>query len=75
MWFAVPQEDAQSAIRNPTASTEGVVHFDTDSWGNRVAFLERLDPVNSLSKAYVEVDGKQHTDWTREFSYTEMNRF
>jgi hypothetical protein len=32
-------------------------------------------PVNALAKAYVEVDGKQHTDWTRDFSYSEMNRF
>ena len=31
--------------------------------------------IASLTKAYVEVDGKQHTDWTRDFSYSEMNRF
>jgi hypothetical protein len=32
-------------------------------------------PVNALAKAYVEVDGKQHTDWTRECTYGEINRF
>jgi transglutaminase-like putative cysteine protease len=29
-------------------------------------------PVNSLVKIYVEVDGKQSADWTREFTYTEV---
>jgi transglutaminase-like putative cysteine protease len=29
-------------------------------------------PVNSLPKMYVEVDGKQTTDWTREFTYREL---
>jgi transglutaminase-like putative cysteine protease len=30
-------------------------------------------PVNSLPKIYVEVDGKQSTDWTREFTYKELS--
>jgi transglutaminase-like putative cysteine protease len=29
-------------------------------------------PVNALTKIYVEVDGKQSADWTREFTYTEV---
>lgn len=29
-------------------------------------------PVNALHKMYVEVDGKQHTDWTRHFTYREV---
>jgi len=29
-------------------------------------------PVNALTKAYVEVDGKQSADWTREFTYREL---
>lgn len=29
-------------------------------------------PVNSLPKMYVEVDGKQSTDWTRQFTYKEL---
>jgi hypothetical protein len=28
--------------------------------------------VNSLPKVYVEVDGKQFTDWSRQFTYTEL---
>lgn len=30
-------------------------------------------PVNSLAKMYVEVDGKQFTDWTRELTYAEIH--
>jgi transglutaminase-like putative cysteine protease len=29
-------------------------------------------PVNSLPKLYVEIDGKQSTDWTRQFTYKEL---
>lgn len=29
-------------------------------------------PVNALHKMYVEVDGKQYTDWTRIFTYKEI---
>jgi transglutaminase-like putative cysteine protease len=29
-------------------------------------------PANSLPKAYVEIDGKQSTDWTRQFTYKEV---
>jgi transglutaminase-like putative cysteine protease len=28
-------------------------------------------PVNALAKIYVEIDGKQSADWTREFTYAE----
>jgi len=31
-------------------------------------------PVNSLSKMYVEVNGKQYTNWTRELSYKVLAR-
>jgi transglutaminase-like putative cysteine protease len=31
-------------------------------------------PVNALTKIYVEVDGKQSADWTREFTYTEITK-
>jgi transglutaminase-like putative cysteine protease len=30
-------------------------------------------PVNALAKMYVEVDGKQSTDWTRELTYAELH--
>ncbi len=47
IWLAVPQEDAQSSIRNLTLATDGAIHFNTDSWGNRVAYLERRDPTEN----------------------------
>jgi transglutaminase-like putative cysteine protease len=31
-------------------------------------------PVNALVKIYVEVDGKQSTDWTRQFTYSEVSK-
>jgi hypothetical protein len=31
-------------------------------------------PINALAKAHVEVDGKPHADWTREFTYREIVR-
>jgi transglutaminase-like putative cysteine protease len=31
-------------------------------------------PVNSLPKIYVEIDGKQSADWTRQFTYKELPR-
>src|SRR5216683_6524603 len=29
IWFAVPQEDAQSSVRNLTVSTDGAVRYET----------------------------------------------
>jgi hypothetical protein len=31
-------------------------------------------PVNSLPKMYVEIDGKQSTEWTRQFTYKEIGQ-
>lgn len=31
-------------------------------------------PVNAMAKMYAEVDGKLHTDWTRQLSYRELSR-
>jgi hypothetical protein len=28
--------------------------------------------VNALAKVYVEIDGKQSTDWTRELTYADL---
>jgi hypothetical protein len=44
VWFAVPQEDAFSTITNFKAVSESPVHFDWDSWGNKVGYIEVLDP-------------------------------
>ena len=36
--------------------------------------LQEDGPVNALAKMYVEIDGKQSTDWTRELTYTEATK-
>jgi hypothetical protein len=33
-----------------------------------------LGPVNALLKMYVEIDGKQSTDWTRELTHAEATK-
>ncbi|HXQ26694.1 MAG TPA: transglutaminase domain-containing protein [Candidatus Acidoferrales bacterium] len=40
VWFAVPQEDAYSTITNFSVATDYPVHYDWDSWGNKVGYLE-----------------------------------
>lgn len=44
VWFAVPQEDAFSTITNFKVLSDSPVHFDWDSWGNKVGYTEVLDP-------------------------------
>jgi transglutaminase-like putative cysteine protease len=34
---------------------------------------QEAGPVNALPKMYVEVDGKEYTDWTRKFTYKEVS--
>jgi len=36
--------------------------------------LQEDGPVNALAKMYVEIDGKQSTDWTRELTYAEATK-
>jgi len=40
VWFAVPQEDAYSTITNFNVVSDYPVHYDWDSWGNKVGYLE-----------------------------------
>jgi transglutaminase-like putative cysteine protease len=56
IWFAVPQEDASSVIRNLAVSTDGVVRYDTDSWGNRVGYLEVRAPAQEQITIREEFD-------------------
>jgi len=44
------------------------------SMGRDLVFEPPQDagPANALPKAYVEIDGKQSSDWTREFTYKEV---
>ncbi len=56
IWFAVPQEDASSAIRNFAVSTDGMVRYDADSWGNRVGYLEVRAPAQEQITVREEFD-------------------
>ena len=40
VWFAVPQNDAESEIRALTVDAPCPVRYGTDSYGNRVGYLE-----------------------------------
>jgi transglutaminase-like putative cysteine protease len=40
VWFAVPQEDAQSVVRNFAVAADAPVGYETDSWGNRVGYID-----------------------------------
>jgi transglutaminase-like putative cysteine protease len=44
VWFAVPQEDAESAIRDLSVSSEYPVHIYRDSWRNTVGYEEINTP-------------------------------
>lgn len=44
LWFALPQEDAASTIRNLTISSEYPVRQEIDSWGNRVGYVDVQAP-------------------------------
>src|SRR5580658_4847594 len=44
MWFAVPQEDAVSAVRDFNVHADFPVHYFKDDWGNRVGYAELIAP-------------------------------
>lgn len=44
IWFAVPQDDAQSEISNLQVATSYPVRYGTDSQGNKVGYLEVSTP-------------------------------
>jgi len=59
VWFAIPQEDAYSDIRNFTFSGGSLVRYTRDSWGNRVGYVEIHNPVGE------QVTLKEEFDLTR----------
>src|SRR5271163_2861000 len=40
IWFAVPQEDAYSVITNFNVEAETPIHYNWDTWGNKVGYIE-----------------------------------
>ena len=44
IWFAVPQEDAYSVVRNFNVAGDYAIHYARDSWGNRVGYVDIENP-------------------------------
>jgi hypothetical protein len=44
MWFAVPQEDAVSAVHDFNVHADFPIHYYRDDWGNRVGYAELNAP-------------------------------
>ena len=40
IWFAVPQEDADTIVHDFKVTSAVPVRYDTDSWGNRIGYAE-----------------------------------
>lgn len=58
-WFAVPQEDNHSIVRNFNVASDYAVRFNRDSWGNRVGYIEIQNPTQE------QVILKEEFDLTR----------
>jgi len=48
VWFAVPQEDAQSEIKDFTVEADYPIQYTKDSQGNRVGYLEAQAPQTDI---------------------------
>ncbi len=59
IWFAVPQEDSYSTIRNLKVGSDYAVHYDRDSWENRVGYIDIKNPTGD------QVTVKEEFDLTR----------
>jgi transglutaminase-like putative cysteine protease len=59
VWFAIPQEDAYSTIRNFNVAGDYAVRYDRDSRGNRVGYVEIQNPTKE------QVILKEEFDLTR----------
>jgi transglutaminase-like putative cysteine protease len=59
VWFAVPQEDAFSTITNFKVQSDSPVHFDWDSWGNKVGYTDVADTNVPQVKINEEFDLKR----------------
>jgi transglutaminase-like putative cysteine protease len=54
MWFAVPQEDAVSAVRDFNVHADFPVHYYRDDWGNRVGYAELSAPSEGVVTMHEE---------------------
>lgn len=59
IWFAIPQEDAYSVVRNFEVASDYAIRYERDSWGNKVGYVDIHGPAPEL------VILKQEFDLTR----------
>ena len=52
VWFAVPQEDAYSIVRNFAVASDYAARYARDSWGNRVGYVDIQNP--TAGTGYIE---------------------
>jgi len=67
IWFAVPQEDSYSTIRNLKVGSDYGVHYDRDSWENRVGYIDIKNPTSD------QVTVKEEFDLTRTEELNSIN--
>jgi Transglutaminase-like superfamily len=58
-WFAIPQEDNYSSVRNFNVASDYPIRYDKDSWGNKVGYVEISNPTQE------QVTLKEEFDLTR----------
>jgi transglutaminase-like putative cysteine protease len=56
VWFAVPQEDAYSAITNFNVASDAPVRYDWDSWNNKEGYVEVHNPTTATVNISEEFD-------------------
>ncbi len=56
IWFAVPQEDSYSTTRNLKVGGDYAVHYDRDSWENRVGYIDIKNPAGDQVTVNEEFD-------------------
>ena len=58
-WYAIPQEDNHSVIRNFTVASDYPIRYERDSWGNKVGYTEIQNPTQE------QITLKEEFDLTR----------
>jgi transglutaminase-like putative cysteine protease len=56
IWFAVPQQDANTAIQSFKVTTDLPVRYNSDSWGNRVGYAELSEPQREAGQISIQED-------------------
>jgi len=56
IWFAVPQEDAYSMVRNFSVTSDYPIQYQRDSWENRVGYVDIENPTREQLTLKEEFD-------------------